>query len=225
MKKEGKPLERKRVQNHTKKIKKQFILSKFTSKPLNQYIALMLLILAGAAAGAFYVKNSGVNKSVLEGTGFFMQDILSSGAASKGFASLAVFAFFPVSMLICAAFILGLCAIGAPFEVLLMFVHGAWLGASMASIDIRYGVNGLGICLLFIMPQALITSLAVMVAGREGFKFSRSVFKTVFAGEQKKLIVNFRTYCFKYVVCFLFVIVASVIEATSIILFSKIFFT
>jgi uncharacterized membrane protein SpoIIM required for sporulation len=224
MQKEGKPLERKRVQFHTQ-IKKPVVLTNFKAKPFNQYLALMLLILVGVVIGAFYVKTSGVGKSALEGTGFFMQDILSSGAASKGFASLAVSAFFPVSLLICVAFMLGLCAIGFPFEVLVPITHGAWLGITMASIDIRYGVKGLGICILFIMPQAIITSLAIMIASREGFKFSRSVAKAVFDDVQKKLITNFRTYCFKYVVCFLFVVVASMIEAFSIIIFSKIFLT
>jgi hypothetical protein len=224
MQKEGKPLERNRVQNHAPN-KKHAFLPVFKSATLNSYLALMLLILAGAVIGAFYIKDSGVGKSGLEGTGFFMQDILCVGAASKGFALLVASAFFPVSMLICAAFMLGLCAIGFPFEALVPVIHGVWLGASMASIDIRFGVNGLGICLLFIMPQALITSTAVMVASREGIRFSRSISKTVFAGAQKNINVAFRTYCYKYVVCFLLAAAASIIEAFSIIIFSKIFFT
>ncbi len=217
-------MERQRVQTRTQ-IKKRNVLPGFKSKPLRQYLLLMMLVLIGVLIGALYVKNSGVNKTGLEGTGFFMQDILSLNAASKGFASLAASSFFPISMLVCAAFIFGLCAIGFPFEALIPVFQGIWLGASMASIDIRYGVKGLGICLIFVMPQALITSLAVMVASREGFKFSRSVSKAVFSGVQKNLTPDFRTYCFKYVVCFLLIAAASMIEALSIIIFSKIFFT
>jgi len=224
MQKEGKPLERNSMCTHAQ-IKKRVFFPCFRFTTLNQYILLMLLIIIGVAAGAFYIKNSGVSKSGLDGTGFFMQDILSSEAASKGFASLASSSFFPVSVLICIAYLFGLCAIGFPFETLIPIIHGVWLGASMASIDIRYGVKGLGICLLFIMPQALITSLAVMVASREGVKFSRSISKAVFSNAGKKLTASFRAYCCKYVFCFLLVGIASIIEAFSIIIFSKIFFT
>lgn len=206
------------------KIKKRGLTLAFKSAAFNSYLALMILILAGAVIGSVYINHSGVTKSGLEGTGFFMQDLLESGAASKGFVSLAVSAFFPVSMLMCASFIFGLCIIGFPFEILLPVIHGAWIGASMAAIDMRYGVRGLGICILFIMPQAIITSVAVMISAREGIRFSRSIAKTVFSGSQNRFNSEFRLYCYKYAVCFLLLVVASIIESFSIIIFSEIFF-
>lgn len=207
------------------KAKKHNAIPGFKSATLNQYLVLMLLIAVGATVGALYIKNAGVGKSQFDGTGFFMQDILSSDAASRGFFALAVSAFFPVSLLICAAFLLGACAIGFPFELLVPVVHGVWIGASMGAIDVRYGVKGLGICLLFILPQALITSVAVMVAAREGFRFSRSLSKTVFGGVQKIFSAAWRIYCFKYAVCFLLAAVSAMVESFSIIMFSKVFFT
>lgn len=193
--------------------------------PLQQYIGLMILIVIGAAVGALYIKNSGISKTGLEGTGFFMQDILVAGAASKGFVSLASSAFFPVSLLICTEYLFGLCVIGFPFELLMPVLHGAWLGAAMASIDIRYGVKGLGICLIFIIPQAILTSLAVMLACREGVKFSFAISKLIFSSKWKNLNVSFRVYCYKYAVCFLIVGIASIIQALAIIIFSDIFFS
>jgi stage II sporulation protein M len=216
-------LERYRAASHSIK-KNNSGLHSFKFRPLQQYMGLMLLMLVGAAIGAAYVKNLGIGKSSFSGTGFFIQDIFSASAASKGFAGLAVSAFFPVALLFCVAYLLGLCAIGFPFELLVPVIHGAWLGSAMVSIDMQYGVKGLGICFLFIMPQAIITALAVMVACREGVKFSWSVAMTVFRGGQNSLLGKFRAYCFKYVVCFVFIILASVIEALSIVLFAKIFF-
>lgn len=223
MQKEGKPLERYRTAAHAVKRKNAVI--SFKAKPLQQYIGLMILVLAGAAAGAIYVRNSGLSRTGLEGTGFFIQDILSADAAKKGILSLAASSFFPVALLLCAAYLLGLCAVGTPFEFLIPIIHGAWLGTSMACIDMNYGVKGLGICVLFIMPQAILTSIAAMVACREGIKFSWSVAMTIFRGVQKTLINNFRTYCYKYVICFLFAVIASIIEAFSIVIFANIFFT
>lgn len=216
-------MERYRTASHSVK-KNSSVLHSFKFKPLQQYMGLMLLMLVGAAIGAAYVKSSGIGKSSFSGTGFFMQDILSAGAASRSFAGLAASAFFPVAMLLCATYLLGLCALGFPFEIFVPIIHGAWLGSSMAYIDMQYGVKGLGICLLFIMPQAIITALAVMVAAREGTRFSWSVAMTVFRGGQNPLLGKFRAYCFKYSVCFAFIVLASVIEALSIVLFAKIFF-
>ena len=152
-----------------------------------------------------------------------MQDILSSGAASKGFFSLSVSAFFPVAFLLCIAMLLGLCAIGSPFELFVLVLHGAWIGSCMATIDVEYGLKGLGICLLFILPQALLTSAAVMVACREGVRFSRSISKVIFSGQQTNLTASFRHYCSKYILCYLLAALASIIEACSILIFSNVF--
>lgn len=216
-------MERNRIVSHT--VKKNRTVSAFHSKPLQQYIGLMALLLVGSAIGALYVRHSGVGKTGFEGTGFFLQDILSTGAASKGFLSLAASAFFPVALLMCTAFLFGLCAIGTPFELLVPVIHGAWLGAAMACIDVKYGVKGLGICILFILPQALITALAVIVASREGIKLSWSVAMNVFKSAQKPLLKKFKIYCYKYVICFLLLVIAAVIEALSIVIFANIFFT
>ncbi len=217
-------MERYRAQGHSIK-KKHLSLHPFKIKPIHHFIGIMLLMLAGAAIGGTYIKNCGVGKSGLSGTGFFMQDILSASAASRSFIELAASAFFPVALLLCVAFLLGVCALGFPLELLVPIAHGAWLGSSMVCIDVQYGVKGLGICLLFIMPQAIITALAVMVACREGVRFSWSVALAVFRVGQSPLLEKFRLYCYKYVVCFLFIVVASIIEAISIVMFAKIFFT
>ena len=217
-------MERRRTLNSAKK-RKSTNITALKFKPMQQYTGIMLLMIIGAAFGSVFVKNTGLSSSGFAGTGFFIQDILSKNAASKGFMSLAVSSFFPVALLLCVAFLLGLCVVGVPFELMVPIIHGAWLGTSMAYIDTKYGVKGLGICVLFILPQAIISALSVMVACREGVQFSFSVAMTIFRGLQKPLLANFRKYCFKYVVCFLFAVVASAIEAVSILVFAKIFFT
>ncbi|MFO7161253.1 MAG: stage II sporulation protein M [[Clostridium] cellulosi] len=190
---------------------------------LRQYLLFMVLVLAGILTGSIYINSAGVTKSALEGTGFFMQDLVSSEAASKGFLSLAVCSFFPSAALICISYLLGLCAVGFPFEFVIPILYGTFTGASMASIYIRFGAKGLLICLLFILPQALITVLAIIVASREGFKFSKQISHVILRGVQKNLTIMFRTYCFKYAICFVLAAIASIIQALSIILFSKIF--
>lgn len=213
-----------RVRTHVRAVSNpKNILKGTKNNLLRQYLTFMALILLGIIIGSLYIRTAGIKKSVLDGTGLFMQDILSAGTASKGFFNIAIAAFFPSALIISFAYIFGLCAIGFPFEFVLPVSFGAFTGASLASIYVRFGARGLGICLLFIMPQALINSIAVIVASKEGFKLSRQISQIVIKAAQKNLTSNFRTYCFKILVCFLFSIVASIIEALSIILFSKMF--
>ena len=212
---------------HRKKpIKKpKFSLNIFKSTTSYQYFALMFLIILGAVIGALYIQQCGIQKSSLNGTGFFIQDLLSQQTAKRGFMASALSAFFPIAALLCAAFVLGLCAIGMPFEAVIVMLFGLWTGSCMSIVYTRYGIRGLGICLLFILPQTIINSVAVLVASREGFRFSTKVSKVIFKGEVTKLDLPIKQYCYKYIICFVLVIIASIIQAIAIRIFSIMFFT
>lgn len=217
-------MERTRPQVREKTTVKKHIHKSVRNALLRQYLIFMALIIVGVIIGSIYIRSTGVTKSALDGTGLFMQDILSKGTASKGLLVLAISSFFPAALFICFSYILGLCAIGLPFEILLPVLYGIFTGASLASVYVRFGVNGLAICLLFVMPYALITAFAVIISSREGFKLSRQISQIVLFGTQKNLSVPFRVYCFKYLVCFILVFFASLIQALSITLFSSLFF-
>lgn len=205
--------------------KRKFSINIFKSTTSYQYFALMLLIIVGAVIGAFYIQQCGVQKSSLNGTGFFIQDLLSQQTARRGFIASALSAFFPIAALLSAAFILGLCAIGMPFEAVIVMLFGLWTGSCMSIVYTRYGIKGFGICLLFILPQTIINSVALLVASREGFRFSVKVSKVIFKGDSTKLDAPFKQYCYKYIVCFILVIMASLIQAIAIKIFSIMFFT
>lgn len=204
---------------------KKFSVNSLKSAVSNTYFAMMFVIIIGAVIGALYLKNSGVTKTALDGTGVFMQDMLCQQAASRSFMSLFLSAFFPIGCLLCLMFLFGLCAVGMPFEVINSLFWGFWTGGCMASVYIRYGIKGLGICLIFILPQTIINSLAVIVSAKEGTSISSIIYKMVFKGENKKFDLSFKRYCCKYAVCFALIAVSSVIEAAAIKIFALIFFS
>lgn len=224
MQKGVKPLEQTRTQLSRNHVKKRF--SKNTGhKLIKQYAAFMALILIGIIIGSLCLRISGTSETQFSLTGIFMPDLINRSSTSKGFAALAVSAFSPAAVFICLAYVLGLCVVGFPFEFVIPVLFGAFVGGSMGLIYTTYSFKGFAICLLFVLPYALITALAVIVSSREGFRFSRRVAVIIVKGAQNDLSEAFRIYCFKFAFCFLFAAAASIIEALSVIAFSKLFFT
>jgi stage II sporulation protein M len=173
---------------------------------------LVLLILIGVVIGALVAKNDGVqNQSSFS---FFMQNAFSASTASKGFISLLISAFFSSSILICCAFFLGLCAIGSPAIVLILVFKGAGIGLSIGYLYMQYGLKGVAISALCILPQAVLSSIAIIIACREGIRFSVQLASVVLpTGKQLQLWSNFLEYCYKFVICFVIVFIASILDA------------
>lgn len=203
---------------------------KSTGKPtinrsLYQYIALLGIILFGAAIGAVFARNAGLAQNGVFGGGLFMCDITSPDTLSRGFGGILLSAFFAPALLLCVAYIMGLCALGFPAELLVLFSQGFLNGLSMCVIYSRYGLKGLAICSLFILPQAVLTSLATVVACREGIRFSLEMSAQIFKPDsQKALLRNFKIYCGKYVFCFIMVAFAALIETLAVLFFARLFY-
>lgn len=186
-----------------------------------QYGGLMALLLAGAAFGAAY---GGVFSAGTAGRGFFLQSILTADAASMGFFRLSAVSFFPIALLLCAGCLFGFCAVGLPFEIALPALLGGYIGVGMSGIYRAYGAKGLGICAVFLLPQAVLSALSILAASREGIRFSASVGAAVFHAGPAPSIEQVRAFCVKYAACFAIVAAASGVQAASVLLFAKLFF-
>lgn len=185
------------------------------------YFLLALLILAGVLVGALLAPGQAQEPS--NGLGIFSQQLLSSAAADNHFWDLFFSSFFSTAVLLCAAFLLGLWAAGAVGIVLVALFKGTGIGLSMGVIYIHYGVSGFLICALFILPWALITSFAVVVACREGLQFSLRMARAVSPAGAGHLWQMFRMYCLRYVICFGLAAAAAVVEAGSVLAFATLF--
>lgn len=187
------------------------------------YLALAALILAGVACGALLAPGQSARET--SGLHLFSQELLSREAAARGFPDLFFSSFFSTAVLLCAAFLFGLWAVGAIGIILVALFKGAGIGLAMGYIYIHYGVSGFLICALFILPWALITSFAVIVACREGLSFSFYLIRAVSPAGSIHLWKLFRMYAMRYVVCFGLTALAALIEAGSAVAFSTLFFT
>lgn len=186
------------------------------------YFGLAVLILAGVMIGALMAAGQATGES--SGLPLLSQELLSRAAASRGFLELFFSSFLTTAILLCAAFLFGLWIAGAIGIMIVALFKGAGIGLSMGYIYIHYGVSGFMICALFILPWALITSFAVVVACREGLSFSFRLARTISPVENVHLSQFFRMYAMRFVVCFGLAALAAVIESGSTMAFSALFF-
>ncbi len=186
------------------------------------YLAFAGLILAGVAVGALLAPSQAENGA--SGLRLFSNELLSRQAAANGFPDLFLSSFFSTAFLLCVAFFCGLWVAGPVGTVLVALFKGAGIGLAMGFIYLNYGVSGFLICALFILPWALITSFAVIVACREGFSFSIDLIRTLSPAGNTCLGQDFQLYALRFVVCFGLTALAAVIQAGSTTLFSAFFF-
>ena len=78
------------------------------------------------------------------------------------------------------AFFFGLCAVGQPFELLLLLYRGIGMGISAAAVYMTYGKAGIVTVLITVLPKAVAFSLVTAVAAREGIRSSCAVFSYCF---------------------------------------------
>jgi hypothetical protein len=189
-----------------------------------EYCLIASVILGGVVWGA---KMAGGTTGIKSSSfGILIEQILSKESTTKGFPELFASSFFSSALLLAAAFALGLCAVGAPGHAAVAIFKGAGIGYSMGYIYIGYGIKGFAVCALFILPWAIITSLAVMIACREGIVFSlRMAYQILPGGSGINLWPYFRDYCSKFLTCFILALAAAAIEALSTMAFSILFFS
>ena len=113
--------------------------------------------------------------------------------------------------LLIITFILGLCAIGVPFIPFISVFRGLGLGISMGYLYAFQGLKGIGYCALIIIPPAIVSSIAIILACKEALRFSSIIFMSMTSkGNKTGKIPDMKKYCLRFCV-FLFLLIAAVI--------------
>lgn len=134
----------------------------------------ILFIITGMLIGTFIAKYTSLSSYVTINHFFLLpQDSLKASRLIIG-------TFLTSLCFITSAFFFGLCAIGQPFELLLLLYRGIGIGVSAASFYITYGKAGIAPVLITILPKATAFSIVTAVAAREGIRLSCSVFSYCF---------------------------------------------
>lgn len=132
-------------------------------------LALGALFICGVAAGTMLMRAAGGDTVELISrivNGYLekrrdqtlLQNIVSTASSSLIF--------------VATLFVCGFCAISQPVILLAPFLRGLGFGFSAASIYAEYGTRAMPFVALFVVPDMLISSLAILLCGRESLRLS-----------------------------------------------------
>lgn len=106
-----------------------------------------------------------------------------------------------IAFFLLAVFLCGMMLVGFAFLFLVLFYKGYTVGFAVGFVCSVYGFKGLLICLLCILPQALITTAALFLAGKKAFDFSFSMFGIFLSKSQKHAQIEpLSRYCFGFLI-------------------------
>ena len=118
-------------------------------------------------------------------------------------------------------FVLGFSAVSIPVIVFLPLFKGLGLGVSIGYLYTVYAVKGAAFCAVLVLPAALFSTFAIILAGRESLKLSL-LFLSSFVPRINGTISprGVKLYCAKFLVLLAIVIISSLIDCVTTFLFA-----
>ena len=121
-----------------------------------------------------------------------------------------------------AAFLLGLCAAGLPFLLLLPVLRGMGTGVVSGWLYMAYGLPGVGYSVLVLCPAAVVSMLIMLAYCKESMLMSGDM-ALVLANKQDKMESSLRLYITRFLVLLLVTVLAAALDALCFSAFSGIF--
>ncbi|MBQ7980143.1 MAG: hypothetical protein IJ305_00885 [Oscillospiraceae bacterium] len=143
-----------------------------------------------------------------------------SGRFDKQFAEILVNSFCEPFVMLLICFLLGLSAVAHPAEYLVPVFHALGTGITLAGIYDLYGISGIGMSAVMIIPGTVISAFAVIIAVREALNMSSDVYSASFGKASAAAKINFRLYFTKFVILCAMVVAAAFAESILIFLFA-----
>ena len=120
-------------------------------------------------------------------------------------------------------FLCGFSAVGQPFSFFLVVFRGIGLGTSMGYFYLNLGMKGILMSLAFIVPAGIVSSYAVLLAGRESVKLSNRFFKVMIADGFVMPGSVLKTYSVKFLILFLLILLSAGINGLCTRIFAPLF--
>lgn len=120
-------------------------------------------------------------------------------------------------------FVCGFCAISQPLTLALPFIRGLGFGFSAGSLYARYGAAATGFVSLFILPDMLISSVAILLCCKESLRLSGG-FLRVAAGGALDEAYPVRIYIGRYIAAAVLCVFSAFLESVLYFVFANYFF-
>ena len=185
------------------------------------FIVLIVLFVIGMVYGTLIVKSK--SYILLEKLTIITNDYVSIHANQPLINTFAN-TFFSIAIFILVPYLLGYSSIGQLPTLLIPLFKGLGLGSAMGQLYASYGLKGIGYSALIIIPQTVISLFAIIVACRESIKLSNLLFYTFASKQGKDINLNtIKLYNIKFLILCVIALVASIVSALSVFLFSGMF--
>ena len=143
---------------------------------LGLFIFLMSAALLGVLFGTLiycYMSEDRLSTLVMIREGFIESRL------SDSFGARLLQSFCTGVLFLLAVYLLGLCALGQPFTVLVLVYKAVGLGTAAASVFSAYGAEGIKVFCFLLMPEGAVGLMILILAARESISMSGIVFKTL----------------------------------------------
>ncbi|MCI8360968.1 MAG: hypothetical protein HFE86_06505 [Clostridiales bacterium] len=174
-------------------------------------LVLALAYIAGMLIGVLVMRGAG------EGLVKSVEASFSAYVAqrqSQPFGMTFLYALFSSLAFFVAAFICGICVVGAPGAFLIPCFKGLGLGLTTGYIYAVYGMKGMAFSALLLIPPNLVSALALLLACRESWGFSLMLFRGVLPGASAlTLRGDFKMYCLRYLFILGILLLACLLDA------------
>ena len=125
-------------------------------------------------------------------------------------------------LFLAASYLLGLCAGGLPFLLLLPVLRGLGIGVTSGWLYMTYGPTGVGYSLLVLYPATVI-SVLIMLAGCKESMLMSSDMLLMLNGKLERAESSLRLYTTRYFVLVLTSVLAAALDAACFSVFSGVF--
>lgn len=182
-------------------------------------IVMAALFFVGMAYGSI-VAGFG-DESLLHSLAFMTKGYMA-GRVEQSLVETFLFSFLSSGGFILGFFLLGFSAVALPVIVILPLFKGLGLGVSIGYLYITYGIKGVAFCAAIILPAALFSTFAIILAARESFKLSLLFLATFIPKLQGTITPRvIKLYCAKFLVLFGIIAISSLIDCVVTFLFSS----
>lgn len=200
----------------SEKLKKLTVLAISNRAILSVFILLTLGILIGAMTSRPSADDVNAIETIAGG--------FISVRSQTNFISILIKSFGSLFLFIFAAFWLGNNNFGCFIIPFIPLIRGLGLGASLGYFYAFYGAMGLAYCAVLVIPSAIISTISILFASREGMRFSYIMFKRLGRRARlERMTVPFINYCKKFIIYIILIFSASLLDALLNIIFARLF--
>ena len=175
----------------------------------NSLIFMAFSLLLGFLAGVLIFKT----KNTVEGY-YSKEFILLYNKLNAGFVLVFLNSFLEQLPFAAAIFLSGTCMVGAVLVPSTLLIRGAVYGTVMAYTYFSYGLFGVVFSLLILIPSAVISSVGIILSGREALGFSLSLARLALPDTKKPRIEqDFKLYSIRQIFVLVFFVSSAFIQA------------